>query len=172
MTTTSASLAVATLTAAGQDYSVPALSPADEAGVLAFVRNWDDAWIGHNAHALAALHTEDAVTVNRFGTLLRGRNATGIALSFLHENSGPFGQSEFPPQQVLIARQILPEIVIVQTKWQCPKIDEHGHAHPHAVDEMIVSFVLVKRGTEWQATEVNLQNVEKLNMPFANPTQR
>jgi hypothetical protein len=41
-----------------------------------FLAAWVKAWNNHDAHALGELHTSNAVTVNRFGTLVVGREPT------------------------------------------------------------------------------------------------
>ena len=48
-----------------------------------FLRKWDQVWARHDAIAIAALHTDGAVTVNRFGTAVRGREDLGKAVGFL-----------------------------------------------------------------------------------------
>ena len=35
-----------------------------------FIDNWDAAWKAHDVPSMAQLHTDDAVTVNRFGTIV------------------------------------------------------------------------------------------------------
>jgi uncharacterized protein (TIGR02246 family) len=140
--------------------------------VTTFLRKWDDAWAKHDALAMGALHTEDAVTVNRFGTVVSGRDATEKALGFLHGPGGPFHTSVFPPLEVLIQRGIASGVAVVQAKWQNPVMKPDGKIDPASANDMIVTFVLIKSGSSWQASEVNLVNVEKMDLPFSNPNQK
>ena len=39
-------------------------------GAEGFLKDWVAAWNARNAHALASLHTEDCVTINRYGTVI------------------------------------------------------------------------------------------------------
>ena len=144
---------------------------ADVAGANKFMTQWDAAWAAHNADAMAALLTEDAVTVNRFGTLLPGREATRKALAFLHGDSGPFGHSKFPALEVLGLRSVA-GVMILQTKWQNPVMNPDGKTDPVKVSDMIVTFVLVKSGKQWKATQVDLHNVEKMNLPYSSAGQK
>lgn len=133
---------------------------------------WDAAWAAHNAEAIAALHTDDAVTVNRFGTVVRGRQALEGALGFLHGPSGPFHRSTFPRQSMIALRRVAPTVMILQTKWQNPVMKPDGTIDPASINDMVVTFALVQQGADWRATEVNLVNVEKMDLPFSNPGQR
>ncbi|WP_161570981.1 YybH family protein [Granulicella sibirica] len=144
----------------------------DAAYVKLFLRRWDEAWARHDAEAIAALHTDDAVTVNRFGTLVRGRDDLGKALGFLHGVHGPFHNSVFPPLELLIQRSIAPNVQAVQAKWQNPVMRPDGTIDPASINDMIVTFILLKIGNAWRASEVNLVNVEKMDLPFSNPGQR
>jgi uncharacterized protein (TIGR02246 family) len=144
----------------------------DSEAVTLFLRKWDEAWAKHDAAAIAALHTDDAVTVNRFGTVVRGNADLVKALAFLHGAQGPFHNSVFPPLQLLIERAIAPNVQIVQAKWQNPVMRPDGTIDPASINDMIVTFTLLKTGTAWLASEVNLVNVEKIDLPFSNPSQK
>ena len=157
--------------------AAPALSaeiPAtdDAADVKLFLRRWDEAWARHDAMEIAALHTDDAVTVNRFGTVVRGRDELGKALGFLHGVHGPFHNSVFPPLELLIQRSVAPSVQAVQAKWQNPVMRPDGTIDPASTNDMIVTFILLKTGNAWLASEVNLVNVEKMDLPFSNPGQK
>jgi uncharacterized protein (TIGR02246 family) len=145
---------------------------ADIPGAEQFMTNWDQAWGAHDAHGLAQLHTEDAVTVNRYGTLLQGRVATEKALAFLHGDAGPFGHSEFPPLRMLALRQITPDVMILQTGWKNPVMHSNGKPDAAQVNEMIVTFVLLKIGEEWKASQIDPHNVDKMDLPYSNPGQK
>ena len=142
------------------------------AAVDEFLHQWDQAWAKHDATALAALHTDDAVTVNRFGTVVRGREDLGKALGFLHGPHGPFHNSVFPALELLVERSIAPKVLAIQAKWQNPVMRPDGTIDPESINDMIVTFVLLKTGSAWLASEVNLVNVEKMDLPFSNPGQR
>jgi hypothetical protein len=140
--------------------------------VKTFLRKWDEAWAKHDAVAIAALHTEDAVTVNRFGTIVRGRASLEKALGFLHGAGGPFHNSIFPPLALLIQRTVAPRVKVVQAKWQNPVMKPDGKIDPTSINDMIVTFILLDAGSGWLASEVNLVNVEKMDLPFSNPGQK
>lgn len=144
----------------------------DSEAVKLFLRKWDDAWAKHDAAAIVALHTDDAVTVNRFGTVVRRKSDLVNALGFLHGPQGPFHNSIFPPLELLIERAIAPNVQIVQAKWQNPVMRPDGTIDPASINDMIVTFTLLKTGTAWLASEVNLVNVEKMDLPFSNPSQK
>jgi uncharacterized protein (TIGR02246 family) len=165
MTTIAAATTASTLIA-----EIPAAD--DTADVKLFLRKWDEAWAKHDAVAIAALHTEDAVTVNRFGTVVRGREYLTKALGFLHGAHGPFHSSVFPPLELLIQRSIHPDVQAIQAKWQNPVMRSDGTIDPASINDMIVTFILLKTGNAWLASEVNLVNVEKMDLPFSNPGQR
>lgn len=146
---------------------------ADDSGAVNdFLHKWEEAWAKHDAAAIAALHTDDAVTVNRFGTVVRGREDLVKALSFLHGVHGPFHNSVFPPLELLIQRSIAPNVQAAQAKWQNPVMRPDGTIDPASINDMIVTFILLKTGGAWLASEVNLVNVEKMDLPFSNPGQR
>jgi len=39
-------------------------------------------------------------------------------------------------------------------------------------NNMIVSYTLLNHGGEWRATQVDLHNIEKMDVPYANPGQK
>ena len=133
---------------------------------------WDAAWAAHDADAMAALQTEDVVTVNRFGTLITGREATRQAMVFLHGETGPFGHAKFPALEMLALRRVAENVMVLQARWQNPIMNPDGKTDPVKVNDMIVTFVLVKAGTQWKATQVDLHNVEKMNLPYSNAGQK
>jgi len=144
----------------------------DAADAKLFLRRWDEAWARHDTVAISALHTDDAVTVNRFGTVVRGRDELGKALGFLHGAHGPFLHSVFPPLELLIQRSISPNVQALQAKWQNPVMRPDGTIDPASINDMIVTFILLNTSDGWLASEVNLVNVEKMDLPFSNPSQR
>ena len=172
-----ASATVAHALPACTPFSGASSEPVDHAGAQTFVKRWDTAWNHHDAAALGALHTDDAVTVNRFGTVVQGRAAVTKALAFLHAPNGPFGKVENPAQAILSVRQIAPGVMSVQTTWKNPVMHADGKIDPDTSNkdswnDMIVSFVLVQRGADWKAADVDLHNVEQMDLPFSNPKQK
>lgn len=137
-----------------------------------FLLAWDQAWGRHDAHALAELHTSDAVTVNRFGTLIVGRAPTEKALGFLHSKEGPFGHSKFPALKLLQVRRVATDVLIVQAGWKNPVMHPDGKISETEWSDMIVTFVLVRTGAGWQASEIDPHNVEKMDLPYSNPGQK
>ncbi len=61
---------------------------------------------------------------------------------------------------------------MVQAKWQNPVMKPDGKIDPASINDMIVTFVLLKGTSGWLASEVNLVNVEKMDLPFSNPGQK
>jgi len=157
---------------AGECSLLQAQNQADQPGAEEFMKKWDQAWGHHDAEGLGLLHTDDAVTVNRFGTLVEGRGATEKALAFLHSKQGPFGQSKFPPLRMRVLRQLTPDVMVLQVGWQNPVMHPDGRIDAVQVNEMIVTFVLLKTGQGWKASEIDAHNVEKMNLPFSNPGQK
>jgi hypothetical protein len=94
------------------------IQPAEVEEAKSFLHRWDEAWAKHDGIAISALHTEDAVTVNRFGTVVQGRPALEKALGFLHGPGGPFHNSAAPPLELLIQRTIAAGVIVVQAKWR------------------------------------------------------
>ena len=85
-----------------------------------FLRSYDDAWALHDAHALALLHTEDVLVVNRFGSMLDGRAELKQAMQFLHGPGGPFHAVTFPRQQLLLSRMLDTSMATLHAKWKNP----------------------------------------------------
>ena len=162
---------IAALTATNARFA-GAAQQADVDGARKFVSAWDEAWANHDAKALGSLHAENAITVNRFGTVVEGRAAIEQALAFLHQNNGPFSHSRVPRQQIFSAQQIVADVMIIHTKWQSPVMNPDGKIDPAKTNDMIVTFVLERSGSEWRAVGVDLHNVEEMDLPFSNASQR
>ena len=137
-----------------------------------FLTRWEHAWNSHDAHQLCLLHTFDANTVNRFGTLVQGRDALEKALGFLHGVGGPFHTVAAPPLHIVALRQIAPNVMILQASWKSPVMNPDGELDPTKQDDMIVSYTLVGDGGDWKATQVDLHNVDKMDLPFSNAGQK
>ena len=158
--------------AAGTATILHAESDTTSAIASQFLASWDTAWGNHDADALGELHTLNAVTVNRFGTLLVGRVPTEKALSFLHSKEGPFGHSNFPALKLMETRRIAPEVMIVHAGWKNPVMHPDGKISATEWNDMIVTFVLVRAGHMWRASEVDAHNVVKMKLPFSNAGQK
>ena len=137
-----------------------------------FLSKWIEAWNHHDAHQLGLLQTSDANTVNRFGTLVEGRNAVEKALGFLHNTGGPYHDVTAPPLQLLDVRQIAPTVIILQASWKSPVMNPDGKLDLAKEDDMLVSYTLLKVGGDWRAIQMDLHNVEKMNLPFSSPVQK
>jgi hypothetical protein len=151
---------------------VPTNLAAARATANGFLGNWIEAWNHHDAHQLGLLQTSDANTVNRFGTLVEGRNAVEKALGFLHNPGGPYHDVTAPPLQLLDVRQIAPTVIILQASWKSPVMNPDGKLDLAKEDDMLVSYTLLKVDGNWKATQMDLHNVEKMNLPYSSPKQR
>jgi len=137
-----------------------------------FLTKWIRAWNQHDAKQLALLQTSDANTVNRFGTLVEGRTAVEKALGFLHDPGGPYRDVTAPPLQLLDVRQVAPTVIILQASWKSPVMNPDGKLDLTKEDNMLVSYTLLKAGGEWRATQMDLHNVEKMDLPYSSPGQK
>jgi uncharacterized protein (TIGR02246 family) len=151
---------------------VPSSSPADRVVAEEFLSKWEQAWNHHDAHQLALLQTSDANTVNRFGTFVQGRAAVEKALGFLHDPGGPYHDVTAPPLQLIEVRQIAPTVMILQASWKSPVMNPDGKLDLTKQDDLIVSYTLLKEGGDWRATQTDLHNVEKMDLPFSSPGQK
>jgi ketosteroid isomerase-like protein len=159
--------------------AVPALksqaltpSHADHTTAEEFLSKWEHAWNNHDAHQLCLLHTPDANTVNRFGTLVQGREALEKALGFLHGVGGPFHDVPAPPLRLIDLRRIAPNVMILQASWKNPVMNPDGKLDLGKQNDMIVSYTLLRDGGVCRATQVDLHNVEKMDLPFSNAGQK
>jgi hypothetical protein len=137
-----------------------------------FLNKWIQAWNHHDAQQLGLLQTTDANTVNRFGTLVQGRPAVEKALGFLHNPGGPYHAVTAPPLQLLAVRQIAPTVIILQASWKSPVMNPDGKLDLAKEDDMLVSYTLLNEGGNWIATQMDLHNVEKMDLPYSSPGQK
>ena len=137
-----------------------------------FLSKWEQAWNHHDARQLGLLQTSDANTVNRFGTLVQGRAAVEKALGFLHNPGGPYHAVTAPPLQLIDVRQIAPNVIILQASWKSPVMNPDGKLDLAKDDDMVVSYTLLKEGGDWRATQMDLHNVEKMDLPYSNAGQK
>jgi uncharacterized protein (TIGR02246 family) len=166
-------LAVALAASVSHAHGNQDASSAENADVQRFLDKWDSAWADHDPQAIAALHAEDAVTVNRFGTIIFGRAGTETAMTILHKNGGIFSQASFPKQQIANVHRISKEVIVVQTRWQNPGVTPDGTVHPEKPEDMVVTYVLVARGSDLQIVQLDLHNVIKMANSYpANITHK
>ena len=137
-----------------------------------FLIKWVQAWNRHDAHQLGLLQTLDANTVNRFGTLVEGRASVEKALGFLHNPGGPYHDVAAAPLNLIDVRQIAPNVIILQASWQSPVMNPDGKLDLAKQDNMMVSYTLLKQGGDWKATQTDLHNVEKMDLPYSNVGQK
>jgi hypothetical protein len=150
----------------------PTISAAASVTANEFLHKWVQAWNHHDAHQLGLLQTSDANTVNRFGTLVQGRAAVEKALGFLHNPGGPYHDVTAPPLHLIDARQIAPNVIILQASWSSPVMNPDGKLDLTKNNDMLVSYTLLKVGGHWLATQMDLHNVEKMDLPFSNAGQK
>ncbi len=149
-----------------------ALSPGVRHGAEEFLKDWVNAWNRRDAHALAALHTEDCVTVNRYGTLIPDRKEAEIALGFLLGPKGPFGDTVFPPMKLVTCREVAPCLAILQATWKAPALAPDGKVVVGEFNTMMLSYTLTKRDDGWKTTQIDGHNVEHMELPYSQPEQK
>ena len=137
-----------------------------------FLSKWIQAWNNHDAHQLALLQTSDANTVNRFGSLVEGRAGVEKALGFLHNPGGPYHDVTAPPLQLIDVRHIAPTVIILQASWKSPVMTSNGKLDLAKENDMLVTYTLLKEGGGWKATQMDLHNVEKMDLPYSSPGQK
>ena len=63
-------------------------------------------------------------------------------------------------------------MIILQASWKSPVMNPDGKLDPVKQDDMIVSYTLLKSSDGWRATQVDLHNVDKMDLPFSNAGQK
>ena len=99
-------------------------SPAEDPA--SFLAIYDAAWGRHDAHALAMLHAEDVLVVNRFGSMVEGRAELEQVMAFLHGPGGPFHAISFPAQELRTARKRGSDMATLHASWKSPWRDACG----------------------------------------------
>ena len=141
-------------------------------GINAFFEKWVGGWNARDAHALAKLHTDDAVTINRYGTLIEGRAESEKALGFLLGPTGPFGNVVFPPMVIRKLRDIAPNVAVTQVDWSAPALGSDGKVIAGEWNHMVLTYCLVKSGKNWLMTQVDGHNVDRMELPYSQPEQK
>lgn len=141
-----------------------------------FIAAFDDAWARHDAHALAMLHAEDVVVVNRYGSMLEGREELEKALRFLHDPGGPFHTISFPRQKILTTRRFGASMAAIHTKWRNPEMGAGDQLKNSRADipwvDMGATYLLVHIGKGWELAQHDLHNVDPIQFPFATKWNR
>lgn len=165
---------LSTVSAAALASATPlfAVSTDVRTGVEEFLTAWMSAWNKRDGHGLAALHTADCVTVNRFGTLIPDRKGAEEALVFLLGPHGPFGDTVFPAMKIVVLREVATGVAIVQASWRAPALAPNGTMVPGEFNAMLLTYTLVKRDGHWKATQIDPHNVEHMELPYSNPDQK
>ena len=62
--------------------------------------------------------------------------------------------------------------MILQASWKSPVMNPDGKLDLAKENDMMVSYTLLKEGGDWRATQMDLHNVEKMDLPYSNPGQK
>ncbi len=139
------------------------------ADLALFLQTYDQAWSSHDPHALAMLHTEDVLVVNRFGSLLEGRAELETAMTFLHGPGGPFHTLSFPRQELLLSRILNPGMATLHARWTNPAMgdgDRLAHSTQTPWVNLISTYLLTRNGQSWQILQHDLHSVDSIKFPF------
>jgi ketosteroid isomerase-like protein len=141
--------------------------PATDPGL--FLQTYDEAWGRHDPHALALLHAEDVLVVNRFGSMVEGRAELEKVMAFLHGPEGPFHTVSFPRQELLVSRILNPYMATLHAKWKNPTMghgDQLAHGSQMQWVDLISTYLLVRNGQTWQIVQHDLHSVDLIKFPF------
>jgi uncharacterized protein (TIGR02246 family) len=134
-----------------------------------FLQTYDDAWASHDPHALAMLHAEDVLVVNRFGSMLEGRAELEKAMAFLHGPGGPFHTVTFPRQQLVVSRILNPTVATLHAKWKNPTMgpgDQLAHDSQTPWVDLLSTYLLGRHGQTWRIVQHDLHSVDPIKFPF------
>ena len=137
--------------------------------LTAFLRVYDDAWASHDPLAIAMLHSEDVLVVNRFGSMLEGRAEVQTAMQFLHMPGGPFHTVTFPRQELLVSRMLNGNMATVHARWKNPTMgpgDQLAHVSQTPWVDMLSTYLLARQGETWQIVQHDLHSVDPIKFPF------
>ena len=135
----------------------------------AFLRIYDSAWASHNPVAIAMLHSEDVLVVNRFGSMLEGRAEVQTAMQFLHGPGGPFHTVTFPSQELVISRMLNNDMATLHARWKNPTMgpgDQLAHGSQTPWVELLSTYLLARQGDTWQIIQHDLHSVDPIKFPF------
>jgi ketosteroid isomerase-like protein len=133
-------------------------SGADESGVREFIAQWNKAYTGMDALALAALETPDFEMVDRFGHWIKpefpGFNEKLWALTFNDIYHGKPG----PARQIEGIRFLAANVALVQARANHANgvtLDDGTHIPPFWE---IDTYTLVKTSNGWRVSLLNIHN--------------
>ncbi len=135
----------------------------------AFLRTYDEAWASHDPQAIAMLHAEDVLVVNRFGSMLEGRAELEQAMHFLHGPGGPFHTVTFPRQELLVSRMLNAEMATLHASWKNPTMgpgDQLAHGSQTPWVDLLSTYLLTRHGETWQIAQHDLHSVDAIKFPF------
>jgi uncharacterized protein (TIGR02246 family) len=130
-----------------------------EPEVRALVAAYDRAWAGRDAGAVAALLTDDAETVNRFGEWARPEGRAAHTRYIADLLAGPYRTHAPPAHLVERVRFVRPDVAVVHATARHDAVAlPGGHTIPPFRE---VTTLVVVRGADgaWRITSTNLQNV-------------
>ena len=134
-----------------------------------FLEMWGKAWDAHDVDAIMRLHSDDCVTVNRFGVAANGKDEVRRSVTWLH--NGPFRAAHFANPKLLDQRKLVPGVVVLHASWKNPS----GRTDPPE-DELVMTVVLRDFGPDgWLAEEIDTHTVEPLApavVPDASPAKQ
>jgi uncharacterized protein (TIGR02246 family) len=123
-------------------------SETDERTIGVVVGRFMDAWNRHDAHALAALFSEDADFTNVRGTHVRGR--TGVSGFLAPLFTGAFKESHLTGR-LRSVRFLKPDIALADIDWEMTgATTPEGSARP--LHKGLLDWALTKTGGQWLIT--------------------
>ena len=76
------------------------------------------------------------------------------------------------PCKLIDVRQIAPTVIILQASWKSPVMNPDGKLDLTKQDSMMVTYTLLKEAGGWRATQTDLHNVEKMDLPYSSAEQK
>jgi uncharacterized protein (TIGR02246 family) len=149
--------------------ALPAQSAGDTAAIRALEQRQQDAWNSHDAHAYAALFTEDGDVVNVLGWWWKGRaeleaKLTGAFASVFHESALTVTDVD--------VRMLAADIAIAHVRWTMTGAKTPDGVVSHTPQLGIQTQVLHKTGSEWLITAFqNTNGVPEKPFPGAAPAR-
>ena len=135
-----------------------------------FLAAYDAAWGSHDPHALAMLHTEDVLVVNRFASMVEGRDELERVMAFLHGPGGPFHTVTFPWQKTLVNRMLGSDLATLHASWKNPAMgagDQLANSgEPKPWVDMISTYLLARTAGSWKIVQHDLHSVDPIKFPI------
>lgn len=139
------------------------------AALATFLQTYDEAWASHDAHAIAMLHAEDVLVINRFGSMVEGRAELEKVMAFLHGQGGPFRTVKFPRQEALVSRMLNSDMATLHARWKNPTMgpgDQLAHGSQTPWVDLISTYLLTRKSKSWQIVQHDLHSVDPIKFPF------